>query len=496
MKRKTKMKTKNNIEKDINSLPLRSYDSNKILGRFAPVPYAGVELSEQYLKLIKKNKKLADFNKLNFQEQISYGYVQYRFGRIQLANAIFKNLVAKARKGHSESKFTILGLACTNTLQRDYAESNELLQYLEQTCVLNDIEKKCITYWKCRNDLGLNENNILIQSLDKVTKNNASWFLLELFAKDKSFTAKNAKRMSQKWGLESDGTYLADKWQFKLGTKKIAQDKYLFSHNMFALDYNCQIDYLEKYGITIFLNNFKSCHGCIPYTSELLASLSLFANYINGPVKYKSLYSEDKIQFIGNYSISHGNRNQLVHDSLVCDFGVRDFNTSNFGGRTYTLDLSKSKNESFRGLEVLIKKACKRNKNKIDQILDSRIRPNSKNLDVWFDASFTSGGSNIYPHLHTAGLTKSYFYTFVYYAQVPDDMKKDQGNLIFTNTDIANPNYKKSPLNTRIKVKTGDLYGFPSYFFHSTTPSFTRKVRLTFNFDFLSERETINNILL
>jgi len=474
---------KNNLLRKLN---LKMYESNQVLGNFGPVPYGSVELSEQKRKLTEKSK-----NFLKICEEKAF--LDYRFGKIHSSNLLYKSLISQPRilKENTKSSL-IIGLAVTSTLQRDYAESNEIFSSVEKSTSLSVCERKAIKYWQCRNYLGLMSFKGLEEFYEKISRNEASWFLIELYLKNINLDPKFAARQIRRWNLTNDNSYTSLKCLFKLNLLKEKNLDLLFNSLGFPLDHHTMLAYLDKFGLEDFLNNWRLTVGTIPYTSELVAAISLFSIRNNGPQQYCDFYSANRIKYLGSIQIPKKEREKLVYDSITYHDGIRDFNTSNFGGRTYTLDLSESKIAGFKNLKRAVEQRAKDCKYELKSILTDQLRPATKNLRTWFDASFTSGGSNIYPHLHTGGSTKTYYFTAVYYAQVPSDMGEGQGDLIFSNTDITSKKYNKTPIKRQIKVNTGDLYIFPSYFFHSTTPSFTRNVRLTFNFDFFSDSTNLN----
>lgn len=465
----------------LKKLNLKMYESNRALGNFGPVPYGSVELSNQMEKLLKNSS-----NSLKISEENAY--LNYRFGKIHSANFLYKTLLSQKKDGKQNVTFLMLGLAVTASLQRDYAESNEILSFLAKSEKLNLCERRAIKYWQCRNYLGLISYEALEKIFEAISPHDASWFLVELYLKSSKYDSKFAIKQLKKWNLQNDNSYTCLKCLFKLDLLKETNIENLFYFSGFSLDHHTMVAFLDRFGINKFLNNWRKTIGKVPHTSEIIASISLFSIKNGGPKIFCEFYNSNKIKFLGNVQISKMDREQLVYDSITYQDGIRDFNTSNFGGRTYTLDLSKSTKFSFQNIKKIVEDKFKKSQKTISENLNEILRPRSLSLDTWFDASFTSGGSNIFPHLHTGGLGKTYYFTAVYYAQIPSDMQEGEGNLIFSKTDIANKKYEKTSISTRIKVKTGDLYIFPSYMFHSTTPSFTKQVRLTFNFDFWSKK--------
>jgi hypothetical protein len=475
----------------VSHLPLRTYESNRFLGAFGPVPFASVELSEQW----KEISTVSEFNKKSSElaALTTQAYLDYRFGRIQSANSNFKLLVNNPNNDTTLKEFAFLGAAITSTLQKDYAESNELLAYVSKHFSLAEEDKRAATYWRMRNALGLQSESSLIDDLWKVSEKEASWQLFELYQREKDFNKSTASKLRKFWKLERDGSYAGEKWTFLIENETPEECTQIFHHDAFALDHKTMLAYLDRYGIDLFRSGWRSQHGAIPYTSEILAALSLFSAANDGPAEFKELYTASRVLHLGNLSITQSQREKLVADSVTSPFGIRDFNTSNFGGRTYTLDLAGS--DQFQWLEKDIRDAVAARWELLSTDLSPFALPPVDDLSIWFDASFTSGGSNIFPHLHTAGLSQTYHFTLVFYAQVPHDMREGEGDLIFTDTDIPDPKYKKSPISNRVRVESGDLYAFPSYYFHSTTPSFTRQVRLTFNFDFMTGRKSMPIVL-
>jgi len=471
----------------INKLKLKTYESNQALGNFGPVPYGSVELSEQMQKIgqniIKKYQKICN----------EKAYLDYRFGKIHLSNSIFKMLLSQSEGQSTKSKsFLLLGLAATASLQRDYAESNEILYSLEKRKSFLKYETKALSFWRCKNYLGLMLYEDLKKFLGSIPSERASWFLIELYLKSKNIDLDFAIKLVKKWNLKIDSSYTSIKNLFKLGILKQESAKNLFTSVGFSLDHHSMLIYLDKFGLKKFLKSWVETTRGIPYTSELIAAISLFSIKNGGPKLLCDFYNANRIKYLGNIQIPKSIRDQLVYDSITYQDVVRDFNTSNFGGRSYTLNLSKSKIFSFKYLQKTIENTIKESHENLKSILVDHLKPKSFDFSTWFDASFTSGGSNIFPHLHTGGNTRSYYITAVYYAQIPSDIKIGEGDLIFSDTDIVNDKYRRTPITKRIAVKTGDLYAFPSYIFHSTTPSFTKYVRLTFNFDFFTNKTTFN----
>lgn len=478
-----------NLPSFLHGSPLRVYESHGALGCFAPVPFASVELSEQYAAL-RSAKESGSWSAAGPTEGLAKAYLTYRFGKIQLANGMFKDsLGAVGGLGEEARRFALWGTAVTSTMQRDYAESNELLEYLRKRFEIGPVERRALAYWRLRNRIGLGSDMPLAECLERVGVEEASWQLIDLYARDASFERGTAIRLLECWGLGRDGTYSAGKWRLRLGVAGTGEEDGLFGHSGFALDHHTMLAYLDRHGVERFLAGCKRGAGGLPYTSEALAALALHSVRVGGPERYRELYTPERVVHLGRIELSEEEREHLVVESVGSDLGIRDFNTSNFGGRTYTLDLAGEKN--FSDLNRKVRECVRENYSRLRGLMVGWLQPEFSELGSWFDASFTSGGSNIFPHLHTAGTHKTYYFTVVFYAQVPTEMKPGEGDLIFTDTDIADTQYRKTPITNRVKVVTGDLYAFPSHFFHSTTPSCTRKVRLTFNFDFSTERKTL-----
>ncbi|MEY5025239.1 MAG: putative 2OG-Fe(II) oxygenase [Verrucomicrobiota bacterium] len=475
----------------LQGVPLRVYESHSALGCFAPVPFASVELSEQRAAMrTAQASGEGAVSGTEVESAAARAYLDYRFGKIQSSNGLFKSVLGTPGGIPDQVReFALLGAAATSTLQRDYAESNELLEHVSKRFALDSAQRRAVAYWRIRNHSGLGGGRPLVDQLGDVEGRDASWQLFELYSRDASFDRESALNLQQRWGLGRDGSYAAEKWGLTLGNAVAEGDGALFAHKAFALDHKTMLAYLDRHGLDRFLAGWREKGGGIPNTSEVLAALALFSIRTEGPARYRELYTPDRVVRLDGISLTPREQEQLVVDSVTSDLGIRDFNTSNFGGRTYTLDLSG--NPQFSGLEDRVRACVLDNYDRVAAILADWSQPTPSELGSWFDASFTSGGSNIFPHLHTAGSHKTYYFTVVFYAQVPSDMKEGEGDLIFTDTDVPDPHYKKSPVSNRVKVVTGDLYAFPSYYFHSTTPSFTRKVRLTFNFDFSTDRKTL-----
>jgi hypothetical protein len=475
----------------LQGVPLRVYESHLALGCFAPVPFASVELSEQRVAMSRAESS-GDWvaTGTEVEAMAARAYLDYRFGKIQSSCGLFKSVLGNHRGiGDELREFALLGAAVTSTLQRDFAESNELLDYVFKRFALDSAQRRAVAYWRIRNHLGLGGGPALVDQLGAVRESDASWQLFELYSRDSSFEHESALRLQQRWGLGRDGSYAAEKWGLTLGAVVAEGDVELFSHDAFALDHKTMLAYLDRNGLDRFIAGWRSGCGGVPYTSEVLAALALFSIRTGGAAAYRELYTPERVVRLDGISLTPMEQEQLVVDSVASDLGIRDFNTSNFGGRTYTLDLTGTQN--FAGLEGRVRACVRDNHRRVSEIMADWEQPSVSEFGSWFDASFTSGGSNIFPHLHTAGRHKSYYFTVVFYAQVPSDMKEGEGDLIFTDTDIPDPQYKKSPVSNRVKVRAGDLYAFPSYYFHSTTPSFTRNVRLTFNFDFSTGRKML-----
>ena len=478
-----------NLPSFLQGAPLRVYESHRALGCFAPVPFASVELSEQH-RALRRAEAEGSWSVAGSSEALARAYLTYRFGKVQSANGMFKRALGQAMGAPEEARrFGLWGTAVTSTMQRDYAESNELLDHLRRRFAPGPVERRALAYWGVRNRIGLGGDAPLAGTLEGMDGGDASWQLFELYARDASFDRATAVRLLDRWGLRRDGSYSAEKWRLRLGVDGPGEEEGLFGHGSFALDHHTMLAFLDRHGVERFLAGWRDVAGGVPYTSEALAALALYSVRADGPEHFKELYTPERVVHLGRIELSEEEREQLVVDSVGSDLGIRDFNTSNFGGRTYTLDLAGER--PFADLDRKVRECVHENYSRLRGLMAGCLQPDFSELGSWFDASFTSGGSNIFPHLHTAGSHKTYYFTLVFYAQVPTEMKAGEGDLIFTDTDIADSQYRKTPVTNRVRVVTGDLYAFPSYFFHSTTPSCTRKVRLTFNFDFCTERKTL-----
>ena len=376
---------------------------------------------------------------------------------------MFKSALVGGRKDSTEElqKFALWGVAVTSTIQRDYAESNEILHNLKKFA-LSYLEQRALGYWKVRNRIGLFGEMGLGEILEGLRCGQPSWQLFDLYARSASFDRLTAIQLLNSWGLGRDGTYSAEKWRMRLGLGARGEEADIFKYGAFGLDYHSMLTFLDRYGVKRFLKEWSQAGGGVPHTSEVLASLALYSARAGGPERFSTLYTADRIAHLGRLELSEAEREDLVLESISSELGVRDFNTSDFGGRTYTLNLSGK--EQFGNLERKVRDCVFDSKERLLGVIAPWVPPEVSELKTWFSASFSSGGSNISPHLHTAGRHKTYYFTVVFYAQVPAEMKKGEGDLIFLDTDIADPQYQKTPVTNRVRVSTGDLYAFPPLF--------------------------------
>jgi hypothetical protein len=209
----------------------------------------------------------------------------------------------------------------------------------------------------------------------------------------------------------------------------------------------------------------------IPLTSEMMdrvfSQFSRFSIFLNS-------------HNIASHEITHNKKNSDDYDEIIKtimfeDYVLKDANTSNYNSRFYSLNLriNKTMNDFIR--------------KELGSILDRRFQDSKvqfsevgvnigESYDIWFDASYTYGGSKINNHLHTASYGRSFLYTVVFYLCVPP----------------ANPGEGEIVIHAKDKdismlPTTGSIVSFPPWFWHETTPINAGDLRVTINVDIFSK---------
>lgn len=177
--------------------------------------------------------------------------------------------------------------------------------------------------------------------------------------------------------------------------------------------------------------------------------------------------------------------NPSLYKALLEDvsLNIRDYSTSDFHGRFYTVNLElaltgEHHQELFKFYDDVKSIA-------IESLPEDF--PNKKNITdsslVWADLSSTVGNSHILPHLHTAGSGRTYYLTAVIYLAVPSCISEGShaGWLKFGGDAI---NEKQSQISCEIRPARLKAVLFPPYFYHSTIPCDTNDRRISMNIDF------------
>jgi hypothetical protein len=217
-------------------------------------------------------------------------------------------------------------------------------------------------------------------------------------------------------------------------------------------------------------------NGKVPLTSELMDQI--FSRY---PI-FKPFLSSTNVELHRVLDIKKEREEDILYSEEICnimyeDYILRDANTSSYQSRFYSLNLRI--HESFN---QFIKK-------ELGHILDKsfgRMRGMLLDLNVdiqndyelWFDASYTYGGSKINNHLHTASYDRSFLYTVVFYLCVPQ-APPDEGRIVIHAQD--------KDISTL--PETGTVASFPPWFWHETTPINAGDLRITVNIDILSKEQ-------
>lgn len=212
--------------------------------------------------------------------------------------------------------------------------------------------------------------------------------------------------------------------------------------------------------------------------NKLILTCEIIENLLSELPNFTSLFKKNLIKKyqLNSNLLSKNEMDKIIKLILSEPYLLKDKNTSNYGTRYHSLDLSESKNKYFLKLKkifnVYLTNYFNKEMKKIIEFDNFKVRYN-KSPKIWFDASLSYGESKINSHLHTNSYNKLNLCTMVLYLKVPS-LKKNEGNLM-----IHFNNNKKItfiPKNYNILI-------FPSWFKHETTPVLKNEIRLTFNAD-------------
>ena len=212
----------------------------------------------------------------------------------------------------------------------------------------------------------------------------------------------------------------------------------------------------------------------VTLTSELLALI-----FYNHTVKQTSFKADSIVRIIDiSNAISRPEALMCLDYVLSDPFVIKDRNTSDGATRFYSLDYASR--PSFAHISEIFTRLLDDyyKRDLLPALIDggidlSSVREASNDGFIWYDASYSYGGSSIQQHLHAAYPGCMYLATCVWYAQVPN-MAPGCGELVL---DLGG--LKKS-----IRPSTNQAVFFPPWVFHGTTPTqVNSQLRLTFNFD-------------
>lgn len=221
--------------------------------------------------------------------------------------------------------------------------------------------------------------------------------------------------------------------------------------------------------------NMLSVDNSISLTSEMMAIIfskfTIFSSFIN--VNNIKIY-EDRIN-----NLKTNEYQEAIHNIMCEDYIIKDSNTSNYHARFYSLNLRiNGLIYNFVQKEVgqLIYQCFQKIK---FQFLEIGIEIGD-DYDIWFDASWTYGGSKINNHLHTASYKRSFLSTIVLYLCVPE-AKLGEGDILIHASDK----------DILLKPVTGLAINFPPWFYHETTPINAGDLRVTINIDIFSKEQIL-----
>lgn len=223
-------------------------------------------------------------------------------------------------------------------------------------------------------------------------------------------------------------------------------------------------------GIKALINAISS-DGLIKLTPELVYFLGL-NKIISSRLLSSSLFRTSKASEL--QIDLYNEANFLSSHVISYPWAIRDKNTSDYGSRFYSLDLSNvevfdkltryAKSAFCDYFSILTKELCEE--------FPSLEIPAFEDGEVWYDFSYTYGSSKINKHIHTSGYDCSYLGTMVLYAVVPK--LKDSHGILYA--DFLDKNISFMP-------SAGDVVFFPSWVPHGTSKMDLDELRITFNFD-------------
>lgn len=227
---------------------------------------------------------------------------------------------------------------------------------------------------------------------------------------------------------------------------------------------------LQIIGIEALIDTLSS-DGLIKLTPELVYFLGI-NHVISSRLLESSLFKTIKGS---EFEIDLYNEAAALSSHVVSyPWGIKDKNTSDYGSRFYSLDLSNV--DCFRKLTSLAKGAFANYFSLLAKMLVEEFPtieiPIFEDGDVWYDFSYTYGPSKINKHIHTSGCDYSYLGTMVLYAVVPK-LNDSDGILV---AEFFDKNVSFTP-------SAGDLVFFPSWVPHGTSKMDRDELRITFNFD-------------
>ena len=216
-----------------------------------------------------------------------------------------------------------------------------------------------------------------------------------------------------------------------------------------------------------------STNGAVPLTSELMDRVfslyPIFNSFLTSPnIDFRQ--SKNFIDVDGRYA-------EVIKNIMYQDYVLRDANTSSYQSRFYSLNLRMNKGIHAFILQELSETLDYSFHKMKEKFLEIGVDIGEE-YELWFDASYTYGGSKINNHLHTASYDRSYLNTAVLYLCVPET-GLDEGRIVI----------HSQGKDVSILPQTGDIASFPPWFWHETTPILAGDLRITLNVDILSKKK-------
>jgi|OM-RGC.v1.002141212 hypothetical protein len=396
-----------------------------------PISFSGVRITDElpFLDYLEKNENI-----------LVKAYAIYRQGRLQEAQDLLRDIYTRDA--------ILLKLIISIYLKKNFSK---LIKYKFNKKIINNKKNKIINDWKYKKKFLVN-------------------FYLKKFTKKDFF---HYKYLGYKLVVSN---FLKNKIVTKelLKYKKFLLTDLSFTRGL-AKSSSSSAQYLK------IISKIFHSKNKIFYTSEVMSGYIL------------SIYLEKNFTCLERY---YNKRHIIIDKFNIKELGpiindlnfnskkfIADFNTSNLNGRFYSTNLNYGYkiNKIFRKkLQSLTKKFLNIYSRKINYIQQIQ----KKGSFLWYDYSSNKKSSLIKEHLHTAGLYRANIFTIVLYLNVPKTKKQKDGNLRVFDKEIP-------IFDEFIKVKTGDIVVFPSYFFHETTPTKSKDIRKTINLDYVVKLQQI-----